>query len=197
MGLGQARVWAASIGYKKGSNVWLFQSWNLTLVNVHWWPYENNTWKTPGAVVSIFRIEMGSKGVPKRMYFVSPHNRQKMTQQRTLTGKQLWQRTNQWLLSQSCLPCVTAQKWIWVFLLQQLGGVGRRCPWQGINNHRAKRSPHSISNAGSGHYISHTYYQGYNGQHTLRKEAADIRTKHSHHTKKILNPHRLYRDTPT
>ena len=36
----------------------------------------------------------------------------------------------------------------------------------------------------SGHKVSHTSYQGDNGQHTLRKEVADIYTKNSPRAKK-------------
>ena len=88
-----------------------------------------------------------------------------MTQQSTLTGEQLWQRNNQWLLSQweHSNPVYLApqlRNGSGSFYSNNWVGGGRCCPWQGINNHRAKRSTHSLSNACSGHYISRTYYQG-------------------------------------
>ena len=57
-------------------------------------------------------------------------------------------------------------------------------PWQGCNNHRAKRRPHPTSVAGSGyHNNNHTFYQGDNTLQTLRKDVAGIHTKNSPHTK--------------
>ena len=54
--------------------------------------------------------------------------------------------------------------------------IGRRL---GSDNHRAKKSLHSISSAGSGHDISLTSYQWDNGQQTLRKDITDIHTRKS------------------
>ena len=89
----------------------------------------------------------------------------------------------------------TIQKQIWGSLLQKLGS--RPHPWQDSNNHRTKGRAHSKFIAGSGNHISHTSYQGDKDQHTLKKEVADIHTKSSPFTKKILNPHGLHRDLPT
>ena len=130
---------------------------------------------------------------PTTVYFVSLHNGWKVTQQSTLTSEQLWWMNIHWLLSQwehsnSTYLALqlrnTAQKRIWGLLLQQLRS--RPCLGQGSDNHRAKGRPCSISSAGSGHHkISHTSYQGDNGQHMLRKETAGIHTKKSPRTKNI------------
>ena len=57
--------------------------------------------------------------------------------------------------------------------------------WQGSNTHRAKGRPHATFSAVPGPHTSHTSYQGNNGQHTLRKEVADIHAKNTLHTKNI------------
>ena len=76
----------------------------------------------------------------------------------------------------------TAQKQISGPLLQL---ESRPCPSQGSDNLRARGGPRSISRAGSGHpNLSHSSYQGDNGQHTLRKEVADKHIKNSSSTKK-------------
>ena len=81
----------------------------------------------------------------------------------------------------TCLFHITAQKWIWGLLRQQLWS--RPCPQQDCDNHRAKRRPCSTSSAGfCHHHASHMFYQRDNKQHTLRKtmwQASVLKTAHA------------------
>ena len=58
---------------------------------------ENYVWETPGSTASIPMIEVGLRA--NNLYFVRPHNRWKVTQQRTLTREYFQQRNTQILLS--------------------------------------------------------------------------------------------------
>ena len=99
-GLGQTRVWAASIASTADPSAQLLQSWDLTSVDLHQWPGENNAWESPRPTASIHTVKAGMRAVPTRMYFVSPQNGWKGKQQSTLTGEHLQRRNTQWLLSQ-------------------------------------------------------------------------------------------------
>ena len=57
-------------------------------------------------------VEAGLRGVPKTVYFVSPHNRWQVTPESVLLVRQLLWRNTQWLLSQweySSRACFTPQ----------------------------------------------------------------------------------------
>ena len=62
--LGQVRVWAAPIVPTVDTDPWLLQSWDLTSVDLHWWPGENNAWETPGPIVCIPTVKVGLRAVP-------------------------------------------------------------------------------------------------------------------------------------
>ena len=134
-------------------------------------------------------FEVGLGALPT-VYFVSPHNKQvagdtmECTSQQTSPVKEHTVAPLPAEVLQSHLPHITAQKWIWGFLLQQLGS--RPHTRQGSDNHRANRRPCSISRAGSGHHNTNdTNSQGDNSQHTLRKDMAGTHIKNSPHTKNI------------
>ena len=51
--LRQAKVWAASIAPTAGPGAWQMQSWDLTSVDLHWWPGENNTWEQFACILTV------------------------------------------------------------------------------------------------------------------------------------------------
>ena len=63
-GSGQARVWAAPIVHTAGPDPWLLQSWDLTSVDLCWWPGENNIWGTLGPTAGIPMVKVGTRTVP-------------------------------------------------------------------------------------------------------------------------------------
>ena len=65
-GLGQARVSAASTAPKAGPGTQLLQSWDLTSVDLCWWPCENNACKTPGLTARISTVEAGPMAVQQQ-----------------------------------------------------------------------------------------------------------------------------------
>ena len=52
-GLGQAKVISASIRPTTGPDPWLLQSWDLTSVDLLWWPSESRLWQIPRQVTGI------------------------------------------------------------------------------------------------------------------------------------------------
>ena len=63
-GLDEARVCAASIYLTAGPDAWLLQPWDLTSVNLCWWPGENHAWEISGPTAGIPIVKVGSRAVP-------------------------------------------------------------------------------------------------------------------------------------
>ena len=123
-GLGNVRVWTASIAPTVGRGAWLLQSWDLASVDLHWWPGENNTWESSGPISGIPTVKEGPRAVPTTVYIVSPNNQWKETQQNTFTGEQLQKRNTQWLLSHwECLNNVFLVLWIRNSAKKQIWGL--------------------------------------------------------------------------
>ena len=50
-------------------------------MDLHWWLCENNAWGIPGLIISIRKVEIGSRAEQTTVYFVSPRNRWQVTKQ--------------------------------------------------------------------------------------------------------------------
>ena len=132
--------------------------WDLTSVDLCWWPGVNNAWESPRSTVSIPIIKAGLRAVSETI-LCKPTQQVKWTQQSTLTGEQI-QRRKYSVASllvrvlQSCLSCTIGQKCCW-----EIEGGGQststakeKMPSFPVHwNTQIKREAPSIARGGSGH----------------------------------------------
>ena len=69
-GLDEARIWAPPKPPTVGPGTGLLKSLDLTLVDLCWWPGENNAWETPGPIASIPTVKVELREVPTTVQFV-------------------------------------------------------------------------------------------------------------------------------
>ena len=182
----------------RGPGMQLLQSWDLTSVYLHWWPCENNSWETPRPTASIATLEVRRRQCQQQCtLWVHTKGEADRTEHTHRYAAPVEQYSVAPLLVGGSNPTSLA--------VQIRNGSGASTPnnlgadpaptgqWQS----QTKEEARSIAYAGSGHYICHSSYQGDNGQHTRKKQAAGIHTKKQPSHQKILNSHRLHRVTST
>ena len=80
--------WDTSKAHTVVSGKQLMQFWDMTLVDVHWWPGENSTWKTWGssllAGISMVKVELRLVSV---MIFMSKHDGWKVIWEHTHSSR--------------------------------------------------------------------------------------------------------------
>ena len=65
-GLGQLKCWAAPLAPTAGKEPQLLQFWDLTSVDLCWWPGENNAWETPGPIASTPMVKVETRTVSNK-----------------------------------------------------------------------------------------------------------------------------------
>ena len=119
-GLGQDRGWVLRSTTAGPAPCWM-QSQDLTSLSLCWWPYENNSWETPGPCAIMPMVKGGTRAVPTlhNMRACRTHER---GHQSTPWGEHSESSNTQWPLSQwvcsnpTCLAPqtrITAKTQIW------------------------------------------------------------------------------------